>query len=511
MTQIFHNLSTEELIDHALRNKEGTLAANGALTVLTGARTGRSPRDKYIVQDEMSIKEVDWGAVNQPMNPDRFERLWQAAEQSLNEHPIYDAELAVGTDPMYQINVNVRCNFAWHTLFCKILFLSREASKESVERDTWTLMNPAFFEPDPTQFNLNGSAAIVLDFNKKRILICGTHYAGEMKKAMFTVMNYQLPSQGVLPMHCSATIDSQGNTTLFFGLSGTGKTTLSADPERRLIGDDEHGWGNRGVFNMEGGCYAKCINLSPENEPLIWHALRHGALMENVVLDPDTRQPDFFDQRFTENTRAAYPIDFIENRVHEPVSAHPTNIVFLTCDLFGVLPPVARLNLEQVEYYFLVGYTALVGSTEYGSTDAIKPTFSRCFGAPFFPRPAQVYADLLCSKIKEYQIPVYLVNTGWHKGAYGMGGERFSIPITRRIIQAINQGELNLTDWRTLPIFNLSVPKSLDGLDSSLLYPSDTWSDSHNYEHQAYYLKELLDKHYHDVMRSNQHVRLAIR
>ncbi len=496
MPHVLSNLSSQDLIRHAIGRQEGVLASNGVLNVLTGLRTGRSPKDKYIIHDETTAHTVEWGGINQPMDSEVFERLWQEAEACLQKHDVFEANLAVGTDPNYQINIHVRCNLAWHTLFCTIMFLPQETEA----RENWTLINSAFFSPDPQKFGLNGPAAIVIDFSKKRILVCGTLYGGEMKKALFTVMNYRLPGMDVLPMHCSATTDREGRTTLFFGLSGTGKTTLSADPDRLLIGDDEHGWGKDGVFNFEGGCYAKCIHLSPENEPLIWNALKPGALMENVVLDPKTKIPDFHDARLTENTRAAYPLENIENRVLQSVSPHPQNIVFLTCDLFGVLPPVARLTLDQIRFYFLVGYTALVGSTEFGSIDAIRPTFSRCFGAPFFPRPPSVYADLLLSKIQELKIPVYLVNTGWHKGSYGQGGERFSIPTTRRIIQAINQGELNEAQWQTIPILDLNVPISLTDVDSSILVPQNAWLDVNKYQEDAQRLKDLLAENYRSIV-----------
>lgn len=496
MPQVFSHLTSDELIEHALTNKEGILAANGSLNVLTGLRTGRSPKDKYIVKDDLTTTTVDWGGINQPMEQQVFAKLWQEAEESLKQHPIYEADLSVGSDPNYQIDVNIRCNLAWHTLFCKIMFLPRgEGGKEQ-----WTLINAAHFQPDPEIFGLNGPAAIVLDFSQRRILICGTLYGGEMKKALFTVMNYQLPAVSVLPMHCSATTDEADRTTLFFGLSGTGKTTLSADPTRLLIGDDEHGWGDHGVFNFEGGCYAKCIHLSQENEPLIWEALRPGSMMENVVVDPQTGIPDFDDAQLTENTRAAYPLSNIEKRVTKPFSAHPLNVVFLTCDLFGVLPPVARLSLEQARFYFLVGYTALVGSTEFGSHESIRPTFSRCFGAPFFPRPATEYADLLVDKIQKRQTPVYLVNTGWHSGPYGKGGKRFSLPVTRRIIQAINQGELDDCLWQTIPHLDLSVPLEIKGVDSTFFVPENTWTDPTQYQEAAKHLKQLLEQTYQDLI-----------
>jgi phosphoenolpyruvate carboxykinase (ATP) len=498
VANIFHNLSNEQLIEIALQNNEGVLAANGALTVLTGKRTGRSPRDKYIVCDQTTQDTVDWGVINQAISPEALNQLWQEAEASLEQHDVYQSDLTVGHDPENQINVLVRCNFAWHTLFCQIMFLPGILKNQSDA--SWTLINPAHYQPVPEKFGLNGPAAIVLDFTQKRILICGTHYAGEMKKAMFTLMNYCLPERGVLPMHCSATL-GEGKTTLFFGLSGTGKTTLSADPERFLIGDDEHGWSEKGIFNFEGGCYAKCIRLSNENEPLIWNALRQGALMENVVLDGATKVPNFDSDLLTENTRAAYPLSFIPNQNKDLVAPHPANIVFLTCDLFGVLPPLARLTEDQIRFYFLTGYTALIGSTEFGSEEAIKPTFSRCFGAPFFPRKAQEYADLLIHKVQQHQAKVYLVNTGWYGGSYGEGGQRFTIPFTRNIIHAVNAGNLDKVEWTSIPYFDLQVPRYLEGVDATLLKPENSWPDKDQYQTKALYLAKLLNKNYDGIIR----------
>lgn len=478
------DLTTEELIAAALANKEGTLASNQALAVYTGSRTGRSPKDRFIVEDEQTEKEVAWGAINQPIAPATFDALWHRAKLYADDTTTYISHLRVGADPKYAIYVKVTTELAWHNLFVRQLFIR----DNNDARWDWELLCIPGFKTDPARDGVNSDAAVILNFSAKRILICGTLYAGEMKKAMFTVMNYILPPQGVLPMHCAANVGHDGDSALFFGLSGTGKTTLSADPERLLIGDDEHGWSHQGVFNFEGGCYAKCIDLSQAKEPLIWDAICYGAVMENVVVD-DEGNPDFHDGHFTQNTRAAYPLEHIKARVLENQAGQPKAVIFLTCDLYGVLPPVSVLTPEQAAYHFLSGYTALVGSTEVGQTEAIKQTFSTCFGAPFFPRPASVYAELLMQHLKSAGATVYLVNTGWTGGAYGKGGERFSIPTTRAIITAILNGEIQKASLEVLPGFNLRIPKSLPGVDAKLLNPKETWQNKEAYEQK---LKELM-------------------
>lgn len=490
---VYENLTRDQLIEIALKNGEGELASNGALNVITGTRTGRSPKDRFIVRDSVTESVIDWGTINQPYSSVDFERLWQDACDSLNQHDVYEAISWVGSHPKYRVSVKVRANLAWHTLFCKVLFI--EPDRQMIAHD-WLLVNASKFNLDGAKYNLPGTAAIILDFTNKRILICGTLYAGEMKKAMFSVLNFLYPDNDILPMHCAANRSSQGNVTLFFGLSGTGKTTLSADPVRQLIGDDEHGWGNDGVFNFEGGCYAKCINLSQENEPLIWNALRPGTVLENVVLDPVTRIPDFKDACFTENTRAAYPLDFIPGCSKELLHPHPENVIFLTCDLYGVLPPVSRLTLEQVEYYFLSGYTALVGSTEVGQGKGIKPTFSQCFGAPFFSRHPKVYARLLLEKLKRTGARVYLVNTGWYGGSYGEGGERFSINTTRQIISSIVNNTLRDISFIEIHPFGLYVPAFVPDVDLQLLNPGNLWESQEAYLEKAYSLISQFDNNY---------------
>lgn len=490
---VYSNLTNDQLIDLSIKNGEGEIAANGALNVNTGARTGRSPKDRFIIIDAVTKTAVDWGVINQPYAAQDFDRLWADACQSLVDHDIYESTCLVGAHPRHRFTVKIMCNLAWHTLFCNTLFINPDNKTEPYD---WLLVNASNFKFEGDSYNLPRSAAVVLDFSQRRILICGTHYAGEMKKAMFSVLNFIYPEQNILPMHCAANRTEQGNVALFFGLSGTGKTTLSADPQRQLIGDDEHGWGDDGVFNFEGGCYAKCINLSAKSEPLIWSALRHGAVLENVVLDPTTKIPDFSDDSLTENTRAAYPLHFIPNQSVELVHPQPENVIFLTCDLYGVLPPVSKLTHDQVIYYFLSGYTALVGSTEFGQGQGIKPTFSQCFGAPFFSRHPKVYANLLIDKLKKAGASVYLVNTGWHNGGVDTGGERFSIQATRQIISAIVNNSLKEVPFIETQPFGLFIPTHLPGVDSNLLNPKVGWHDQKDYENKAQLLINQFTKNY---------------
>jgi phosphoenolpyruvate carboxykinase (ATP) len=491
-SQAHIDLSTEELVRVALLRKEAVQAKNGALTAKTGDRTGRSPKDRYIVRDQTTENTVDWGVVNQAISIDSMNALWSKAENYLKDKEIFVSNLSVGEDDQYGIPVQVITEFAWHAIFVKHLFI-RTPRNLNPEKQ-WTMLNAPGLNTDPTVDSTNSDATLILDFTNRRILLIGLKYAGEMKKAMFTVLNYFLPENDVLPMHCAANMGEDKSVALFFGLSGTGKTTLSSDPDRYLIGDDEHGWSKTSVFNFEGGCYAKCIDLSQDREPIIWDAIRDGAIMENVVVDPLTLIPDYGDARHTQNTRAAYPREFIEKRVLENKGGIPKSVLFLTCDLYGVLPPVSLLTKEQAAYYFLSGYTALVGSTEMGSGAGIKPTFSTCFGAPFFPRPAKVYADLLIKRIVESGAQVYLINTGWSKGAYGQGGQRFSIPVTRAIVTAAISGELINAESKTLPNFNFQVPLHVKGVDEQLLDPSKGWANLESYRnHRQQLIQKFID------------------
>jgi len=493
--QVYRNLSTAELIEHALIRGEGQLAANGALCVETGKYTGRSPKDKFIVDEPGSRDAVLWNHLNRPISEEQFDRLYQKALAYVEGRDVYVFDGYVGADPNYRFGVRVVNEFAWHNLFVRQLF-RRPTPEELVDHraDFMVISLPGLLG-DPETDGLNSEAFIIVHLTRQVVLIGGTHYAGEMKKSIFSLLNYVMTKRNVLPMHGAANVDRAGNTALFFGLSGTGKTTLSADPDRSLIGDDEHGWSLDGIFNFEGGCYAKTIRLSQENEPQIWSALRFGALMENVEIHPDTREPDYDSDRLTENTRAAYPLEAIPNCELSGMGNHPKTVIFLTADAFGVLPPIARLTREQAMYHFLAGYTSKLAGTERGITHP-ESTFSACFGQCFFPLPPTVYADMLGQRLLEHpESQVFLVNTGWFGGPYGVG-QRISIKHTRALVSAALNGDLDTVSYSQHPIFKLWVPDSVPGVPAEILDPKHTWPDPAAYDQQARELARQFAEHF---------------
>jgi phosphoenolpyruvate carboxykinase (ATP) len=483
--RVFANLSGPRLVEEALARGEGTLTIDGALVARTGKRTGRSPGDKYLVKyaDRESAARIAWGKVNQPIAPETFERLRARVNAYLQGRDLFVVDAYAGADRRYGLPIRLVTEFAWHALFARQLFRRIDAGALAAHQPEWTVIGAPRFYADPAVDGTKSETAVILDVEQKLILICGTEYAGENKKSIFSTLNYVLPLQGVLPMHCSANAGPDGDVALFFGLSGTGKTTLSADPERKLIGDDEHGWSDDGVFNFEGGCYAKCINLSRENEPQIWNAIRFGSVVENVVVDPDTRAADYADDSLTENTRVAYPVEYIDNAELSGMGGHPRTIVFLTADAFGVLPPIARLTPAQARYHFLSGYTAKAAGTEIGVKDP-EATFSACFGAPFLPLSAQVYADMLGEKLARHGARVFLLNTGWTGGPFGVG-QRIKLAHTRAMVRAALVGALDEIDTYVDPVFGLHVPLRIPGVPDTIMHPRKTWRNPNAYDAKA--------------------------
>jgi phosphoenolpyruvate carboxykinase (ATP) len=481
--------STSLLYTHAIQRKEGRLAEGGPLVVDTGRHTGRSPNDKFLVREPGSEDRIWWGKVNQELDEEHFEDLRDKVTSFLERHDLYVVDSFAGADPAHRISVRVITHSPWHALFAKTLFIDpTDEELDDFEPDALVLHAPAV-EAEPAEDGTRSSTFVVLHPSRAEILIGGTFYAGEIKKSVFTLMNDRLPLGGVLPMHCSANVGEDGRAAIFVGLSGTGKTTLSADPERSLIGDDEHGWGDEGVFNLEGGCYAKVIRLSPDAEPEIYKATgSFGTVLENVIAD-ERGVLDLDDESKTENTRAAYKLEQIANALPTKRAGHPSSVVFLTADAFGILPPIARLSREQAMFYFLSGFTAKLAGTEIGVTEP-QPTFSACFGAPFLPQPPAVYAHMLGERLDRHGASVWLVNTGWTGGPFGEG-ERMPITATRAMLRAVLSGALTHVQYRTDDVFGFEVPLEVSGVDTALLDPRATWRDPETYDRKAHELARM--------------------
>jgi phosphoenolpyruvate carboxykinase (ATP) len=515
LTAVHWNLPDTALVEHAIANREGSLVYGGAFCAETGVHTGRSPKDKFVVVDAQTEKSV-WWERNGRLSAEKFQLLFDDFIAHAKGKTLFAQDLYGGADPKYRIKARVYTELAWHSQFIRALLIRPERSELAHYVPDFTILSLPSFKADPKRHGVRTETVIALDFSRRIILIGGSYYAGEMKKSVFTVLNYYLPSDSVMPMHCSANVGPSGDVALFFGLSGTGKTTLSADPKRTLIGDDEHGWGPQGVFNFEGGCYAKCIKLSAEAEPEIYATTqRFGTVLENVVFDPETRICDFDDESKTENTRAAYPLDFIPNASRSGRAGMPKNIVLLTADAFGVMPPIAKLTPAQAMYHFLSGYTAKVAGTEKGLV-GVQPEFSTCFAAPFLPRHPSVYGNLLRELISAHEVDCWLVNTGWTGGIYGVG-RRMPIKVTRTLLTAALDGSLKNAIFRTDPYFGFAVPTQLAGVEPHLLYPQKTWQNKLEFDQTARKLVGMFQKNFvqfeqyvdHDVRAAAPEVRLA--
>ncbi len=499
--EIFHNLDYEDLIEHELKNGEVERVKTGATAVDTGIFTGRSPKDKYFVEQDESKKYIAWGDVNKPVSKEIFEELLQVARDELSGKDIYVTDVFCGSSKASKRSVRFVTEIAWQSHFVKNMFIRPTAGELARFKPEFTVLNACKAVDEKwKEHGLNSEVFVMFDIEANIAIIGGTYYGGEMKKGIFSMMNYWLPLEGKMAMHCSANVGKDGDTALFFGLSGTGKTTLSTDPNRALIGDDEHGWDEHGVFNFEGGCYAKVINLDRKSEPEIYGAIKEEALLENVVVDGDG-EVDYEDGSKTENTRVSYPIEHIENHVPSLQAGHPKNIIFLTADAFGVLPPVSKLTKEQAMYYFLSGYTAKVAGTERGITEPVA-TFSACFGEAFLPLHPTVYAKLLGEKIDEHGVHVYLVNTGWTGGGYGEG-KRMSIKDTRACINAILNGDINKSEFRTTKTFRLSVPNTLGDIDSKVLFPREAWADKEAFDTTRDKLAQMFIDNFHKYQDSS--------
>jgi phosphoenolpyruvate carboxykinase (ATP) len=488
--QVFSNLSPAELVEHALKNGEGTLSDTGALACDTGKFTGRAPKDRYIVKDAITQDKVWWGSVNQSFASEKFDALLVKMLAFAEGKNLYVRDAYVGVEASYRMNVKVIGTQAYHNLFAYNMFLRPSKEEIGNPKDVFTVFSLPDFQANPAEDGTMNPNFVILNFTKKLVIIGGTSYTGETKKSIFSALNFLLPTQHqVFPMHCSANIGEKGDTAVFFGLSGTGKTTLSADPNRYLIGDDEHGWADKSIFNFEGGCYAKAINLSKENEPEIYHAIRFGAIVENTRYFAGTRTIDYSDNTITDNTRVSYPLYHIDKIAQPSVGSIPQNIFFLACDSFGILPPISKLTVGQAMFHFISGYTAKVAGTEVGVKEPV-PTFSACFGAPFMPLHPTQYAEMLGKKMKENRVNVWLVNTGWSGGKYGVG-KRMKLPLTRAMITAALDGDLENVKYEAHPFFGVLVPQSCPQVPSEILNPRNTWASKEAYDTQANHLAEL--------------------
>jgi phosphoenolpyruvate carboxykinase (ATP) len=497
-------LTTPALLEQIMRRREAALGQGGVVIVRTGSHTGRSPNDKFIVKEGEAAESVWWGKTNRAISEEHFNNVYNRMMAYFQGRDVFVQDAIAGNHPEYQLPIRVVTENAWHSLFARNLFLRQDKDKLPDHMPEFTIIQAPGFRANPEVDGTNSEVFIIINFGKRLVLIGGTSYAGEIKKSVFTILNYLLPKKCVLPMHCSANKGQEGDVALFFGLSGTGKTTISSDPERPLIGDDEHGWGDDGVFNFEGGCYAKTIRLSEELEHLIYRASsQFGTILENVAYDPESRWVDYDDDALTENTRSAYPICFLENSLQEGRAGHPNNIVFLTADASGVLPPISRLTREQAMYHFISGYTSKLAGTEKGLGKEPQTTFSACFGAPFLPMHPTVYADMLGKKIKEHDAKVWLVNTGWTGGPFGVG-KRISLPYTRALVRAALKGELDNVSYATDPFFGLAVPESAPGVPSEILNPRNTWDDKEAYDEQAQKLKTRFEENYAQYVKDPQ-------
>ncbi|PTB96486.1 phosphoenolpyruvate carboxykinase (ATP) [Marivirga lumbricoides] len=484
------NLEPAELIEESVTNGDGVLADNGALVCNTGKFTGRSPKDRYIVRDQNTEDKVWWGNINIPFEPEKFDRLYEKMVDFLGGKKLYVRDAAAGADPDHRLRIRVIDTQAWHNLFCYNMFLRLEEEELKDFEPDFTILAVPGFKANPEEDGTRAENFAVINFTKKLILVGGTGYTGETKKGVFSVLNFLLPDkEHILSMHCSANMGKEGDTAIFFGLSGTGKTTLSADPNRYLIGDDEHGWTDKGIFNFEGGCYAKVIDLTREKEPEIWDAIKFGAILENTKFYKGTRKVDYTNKEITENTRVSYPIEHIANAKQPSVGGIPKNIFFLTCDAFGVLPPISKLTVGQAMYHFISGYTAKVAGTETGITEP-KPVFSACFGSPFMPLHPTRYAELLGEKMAQHDVNVWLINTGWSGGAYGKGA-RIKLNYTRAMITAALQGKLDNVKYQEHTVFGVRVPQECPDVPVTILNPVDTWADPDQYYDKAEYLAEM--------------------